>query len=392
MSRGPTLTETLPVSVLLPAFNRGEMLVRALASVEGQRQRPAEVLVIDDGSTDDTAEVASRFDVRLIRHERNLGPSEARNTGLEQATQPWLALLDSDDEWLPAHLETLWGLRGDHVLLATSALICGQDPWPCWFQGPLGASERTLTPEGLLKGVNYIPTCASMVRREVVEQAGGFRLRYVGDLDLWVRVLERGTGIISPTVTALYHVHENRISTDVMRSRKIHTEIAESYSGAPWWNPSIVESFRGVVALDGLRLALRERSWGAAFRHARALARPARLAGAIAKLRRSMPSRRRGSRLARDGGVSVAVFDPALLSEALEMGLPAESLLDMTAVRPRIRLLPRLWLYPPGAALVRSGPETLLARLALIPPMDEVGALTAGTPVPQPRGDSSRRR
>ena len=102
---------TAPVSVIIPAFNRADTLPRALRSVLGQSLRPAEVIVVDDHSQDATAEVAERWGVRVIRHERNRGAAAARNTAAAAATQPWLAPLDSDDEWLPHHLATLWPLR-----------------------------------------------------------------------------------------------------------------------------------------------------------------------------------------------------------------------------------------------------------------------------------------
>src|SRR3712207_89972 len=90
------LTGGLPVSVIVPAYNRAEMLRRSLASIGSQRpELAAEVIVVDDGSSDDTAATAERLGARVIRHERNRGLATARNTGLEAATYPWVALLDS---------------------------------------------------------------------------------------------------------------------------------------------------------------------------------------------------------------------------------------------------------------------------------------------------------
>src|SRR5438132_14127317 len=94
--------EVLPVSVVVPAHDRAEVIERALESVAEQRDcEPAEVIVVDDGSTDRTAEVAEANGAEVIRHGRNRGVSAARNTGVRAAAQPWIALLDSDDEWLP---------------------------------------------------------------------------------------------------------------------------------------------------------------------------------------------------------------------------------------------------------------------------------------------------
>ncbi len=94
------------VSVVVPTFNRRELVASALASVRAQTRPADEVLLVDDGSTDGTAAmVEERFpEVRLLRQE-NAGVSAARNRGVRAAKGRWVAFLDSDDEWLPAKLE-----------------------------------------------------------------------------------------------------------------------------------------------------------------------------------------------------------------------------------------------------------------------------------------------
>ncbi len=94
------------VSVIIPTFNRKHTLKRALNSVRKQSLPAAEIIVIDDGSTDDTAQMLEDCfsDVKLIQQE-NQGVSAARNRGIEIAKGAWLAFLDSDDEWLPEKLE-----------------------------------------------------------------------------------------------------------------------------------------------------------------------------------------------------------------------------------------------------------------------------------------------
>ena len=103
---------SLPVSVVIPAYNRPDMVVRAVRSALGQLPAPPEeIIVVDDCSTDRTAEAAARAGAQVVRHELNLGEGAARNTGIAHAREPWVALLDSDDEWLPDLLATLWPLR-----------------------------------------------------------------------------------------------------------------------------------------------------------------------------------------------------------------------------------------------------------------------------------------
>ncbi len=99
-------TTTATVSVVIPTFNRASVVTRALESVLLQTRPPDELLVVDDGSTDDTAERvrAELPGVRVIEQE-NRGVSAARNAGIRAATGTWIALLDSDDEWLPEKLD-----------------------------------------------------------------------------------------------------------------------------------------------------------------------------------------------------------------------------------------------------------------------------------------------
>src|SRR4051812_16447182 len=101
------------------------MVQRAIRSVHGQSRPPAEVIVVDDASGDDTGIRAAELGARVITHERNLGEGGARNTGLAAATHDWVALLDCDDEWLPKHLETLWPERDGHLLIGTAVLVAG---------------------------------------------------------------------------------------------------------------------------------------------------------------------------------------------------------------------------------------------------------------------------
>lgn len=100
MSSGPA-----PISVVIPTFNRAKLLQRAVDSVLGQTVQAAEVIVVDDGSSDDTPEICRQFDSRVkVVRQTNAGASIARNTGVQQAKQPWIAFLDSDDYWTPPHL------------------------------------------------------------------------------------------------------------------------------------------------------------------------------------------------------------------------------------------------------------------------------------------------
>ena len=102
-------TTPLPVSVVIPAYNRPDLVGRAVRSALTQRpQPPAEVVVVDDCSSDATGAAARAAGARVIRHEVNRGEGAARNTAIRAARGEWVAMLDSDDEWLDGHLAALW--------------------------------------------------------------------------------------------------------------------------------------------------------------------------------------------------------------------------------------------------------------------------------------------
>ena len=95
------------VSVIIPSFNRGHCIAGSVESVLAQSFQDLEVIVVDDGSTDDTQEVLARFGnrIRVIRQD-NAGVSAARNAGIRAARAPWIAFQDSDDTWRPEKLQT----------------------------------------------------------------------------------------------------------------------------------------------------------------------------------------------------------------------------------------------------------------------------------------------
>ena len=96
------------VSVIIPTYNRPEMIVNSISSVLKQTFRDFEIIVIDDGSSDRTGEILTTFhtDINYIVHLKNLGVSAARNSGIRASEAPLIAFLDSDDYWLPEKLET----------------------------------------------------------------------------------------------------------------------------------------------------------------------------------------------------------------------------------------------------------------------------------------------
>lgn len=370
--------DKLPISVIIPTFNRSALLPRAIASVRAQRPwSPSELLVIDDGSSDSTAETAERLGATVIRHERNAGLAAARNSGVEAASQPWLALLDDDDEWLPHHLATLWGLRDGHALVAGSALACAEDASVDRINGPVTAGERTLNDPGrLLCLENYIPVSAAIARTEAVRAAGGFTPRHgvVEDLQLWARLLAKGTGEVSRQVTVVVHRHDERMSLDRRRMQAGRLAVIDSLDARPWWATGLAERRLGIDAWENLRDALRAGHRRQAIGHAtRVLGHPRRLVGVASIVARRARVRRLSSRVARDGGPTVAILPGAARhQEAAGRQAGEVAVVDLTTRRGFAAAWLGLLRRPTGVALASSRVEATLLRAIGVRPVVEV--------------------
>jgi glycosyltransferase involved in cell wall biosynthesis len=282
---------TLPVSVVIPAYNRERLIGRAVDSALAQRPaRPAEVIVVDDCSTDRTVEVARAHGARVVRHERNAGPAAARNTGVRAATEPWIGMLDSDDEWRPTLLAALWSHTGeDHVLVGGAGIARTADGAVEYYAGTHRRRSHVLrSPAELAAYGNIVGPSSTLVRRSAVEAIGGSRedmpLGTGQDLDLWIRLLEHGTGCLVPAVVALYHLDGDgagAVQRDRQLMRAAHLRQAAAHEGKSWWSPSVLARAEGVDELDrameAWRAGDRQRAFGGGMRLAR---NPLHLAGA----------------------------------------------------------------------------------------------------------------
>ena len=156
------------VSVVIPAYNSEQFISETIQSVLAQSVKPAEIIVVDDGSTDETSKVVQKFGkpVKLIQTP-NSGVSHARNIGVERATSTWVAFLDSDDTWEEEFLETFLRYASENplaVLLFSDFQTFGQDSNPQFLGKAFGRWRREYELWSPL--VCVIPS-ASMVRKDV---------------------------------------------------------------------------------------------------------------------------------------------------------------------------------------------------------------------------------
>lgn len=299
----PDEAGTLPISVVIPAYNRADLLPRAIASVRAQTAKPAEIIVVDDHSEDDTGLVAERLGARVIRHERNRGHGAARNSAIEAASQDWVALLDSDDEWTPDHLEHVYAMRDGHVLIGAATLARGDAPRKNRIYGVPGpASVLMSSPADAAYPVNRVPPSSALLRRETVLDAGGFdtSLKLCEDVDMWMRMLERGSGVASPRIGSFYYVHGGQASSDGAAMHRAYRDVLARYRGRTWWRPSLVRRYEGIIAWDAFRQGMAERRLRAAGAALMRIAtHPDRLRGALEVLVWRSRTRRRSAELQR---------------------------------------------------------------------------------------------
>jgi glycosyltransferase involved in cell wall biosynthesis len=180
------------VSVIIPTYNRAGLVPQAVASVLAQSYRDFELLVVDDGSRDGTAQALAPFrgEIKVLRHPRRRGVSAARNQGIAAARGQWLAFLDSDDLWLPEKLaaQITWLEANPQVLLCQTEEI--------WVrQGVRVNPPASHVKEGGWIFFRSLRRClispsAVVLNRRLLEAHGGFDedLPAAEDYDLWLRL------------------------------------------------------------------------------------------------------------------------------------------------------------------------------------------------------------
>jgi glycosyltransferase involved in cell wall biosynthesis len=247
-SSGPIGCEADPtsprgtVAVIIPVRNRPALIMRALDSVDNQTRLPECVIVVDDGSSDDTVasirqwQQAHALPLDVLAQPHNQGPAAARNLAMRHADTDYIALLDSDDEYLPSALAAMGGaldacpgavmVFGDADTRTPTGDVAGDfftgflDPVKDLVEtGPAAAAPHTASyrlrdAHANLLLASFIFPSATCFRREVAVDAGGMpeHLRYGEDWILWLRLAERGELIALRQVLALHYRHEGNIT------------------------------------------------------------------------------------------------------------------------------------------------------------------------------------
>ena len=206
----------MDISVIIPTWNRSALLPRALESVLSQTLLPREIIVVDDGSDDDTGElVYSRYPEVKYHYQPNLGVSSARNVGIRESSTDWIAFLDSDDQWLPRKLE----IQHQAIYDNPAIRICHTDE--IWIRNGkrVNSMKKHAKPDGWIFE-QCLPLCcvspsSILIHRCVLDEVGLFdeSLPACEDYDLWLRVFcQYPVLLVDQPLLNKYGGHDDQLS------------------------------------------------------------------------------------------------------------------------------------------------------------------------------------
>jgi glycosyltransferase involved in cell wall biosynthesis len=216
------------VSVVLPTRNRRGLLETTLATALAQENVELEVIVIDDASTDGTADYLQSVEdprVRVLRNVGRTGVALARNRGIDAARGEWIAFLDDDDRWLPNRVRVMLDIGAesgaDFVVGAVAVIDPSGRKLETWAPVPAERLPRDLTRSGTIAGPSAV-----IAKAELLERTGGFdaELSYLADWELWLRFAENGTPAVCEEALVEYLQHPGSMLLD--DETDIHAEFS----------------------------------------------------------------------------------------------------------------------------------------------------------------------
>lgn len=248
----PSSGENL-VSIIVPAYNAALYIQQTLESIFSQTYRSYEIIVVDDGSTDDTPRIVQQFgdSIRYIR-QPNRGLSAARNTGIRNAYAEIIALLDSDDIWEPQFLQRMIPYLKLHPEAA--GVYCGFQYINSKGDVVGKPSLNVVPPESfhstLIEDGNWLAPCSVIFHKSLAEAAGLFdeSLRAVEDWDMWIRLSENKPFVGLQEALVKYRRHGNNMSQDPERMIQATAQLTEKQFGpaegdSSSWSPSKKQAF-----------------------------------------------------------------------------------------------------------------------------------------------------
>ena len=220
-----------PVSVVIPAYNSEEFISEAISSALAQTLRVSEIIVVDDGSTDRTAEVAAELGASVVRQSHG-GISVARNAGLRAAKHEWIAFLDADDIWEPKKIEYQWAAIRRHP--DVGLVSCDLSQWIHGSHSPDISADVTGVADNDAPMV-YVPQAQGaflidrmtynsptmLIRRDLLLSVGLFdeQVRYVEGVECYLRVIARCPIVLVELPLVRQRLHERNTSANSVEMR-----------------------------------------------------------------------------------------------------------------------------------------------------------------------------
>jgi glycosyltransferase involved in cell wall biosynthesis len=219
------------VSIIIPSYNRAEKIIDALKSIQMQTYSNYEIIVVDDGSKDNTVEklqplVSKNKHLRLIKHEKNKGAQAARNTGIRAAKGEWIAFLDSDDQWLEESLKQRMAIAKQlnvSVVHSNAYILHEGKSKEIYYVPPLEGFiyEKVLAKEGPI-----FP--ALLVKKEALVKIGYLdeKIKSFQEWDTCIRLARYFNFGFEPKPTFIYdYTTENAISRDYLRAGQGYEQV-----------------------------------------------------------------------------------------------------------------------------------------------------------------------
>ncbi|HKZ12772.1 MAG TPA: glycosyltransferase family A protein [Solirubrobacterales bacterium] len=224
---------SLDIAVVIPTYNRRDLLEQTLGTVFAQTAPPAEVIVVDDGSDDGTAELLAGMPVTVVANPAGgWGPSRARNEGLGRVKSRLVAFLDSDDLLLPAALEVLGSaLAADRAapFAFGTCLLARRDPAGWVIEGEMGPEPADLRePLASLYARNFVPSVGTVVRTAAAFAVGGFPqvTTFAEDHYFWLLLARDADPVFVPELTAVHRTHSGNRHTPARAEDELEAFLA----------------------------------------------------------------------------------------------------------------------------------------------------------------------
>ncbi len=205
----------MQIAVVIPTYNRYKLLQRAINSIFAQTYKPSEIIVVDDGSTDNTSNIKKEFPSVKYIYQKNSGVSSARNRGIKSVCSEWIAFLDSDDEWYPTKLEeqVKFHQKYSDIFMSYTDETWIRDGVSVHIPKKFKKIGEDVFAENL--SCCHIAPSSVLLHRNLFDLVGMFdeRLEVCEDYDLWLRIsLNHTVALVDQKLIKKYAGHEDQLS------------------------------------------------------------------------------------------------------------------------------------------------------------------------------------